>query len=159
MKAMWDDRNNILHGEGNTIHRHKMRPIDVEIMQEWQIGLDLLPAEQYQYLFRGAVQQRIADTVHQKKHWLCSIWVARERLGSIIQRRRSKMAMDFYNRWKDKLQFQRECKALDETLILEWIRGIELLPIQQYGHLFQGLLQDKLGKPLHLKKHWICRVW
>ena len=158
MKAMWDDRNHTLHGEGNAIHQHEMTKINQEIMQEWQLNLDLLPANRYQHLFRGTIQDRINDTIHQKQQWLCSIWTARDRCGTSVPRVRDTTATNFYSRWKAKLIFQRETKIIDSTIVQEWNRGIDHCAPTS-AHLFEGTVQQILGKPIHVKKRWIFRVW
>ena len=159
MKSMWDNRNEVLHGNGNAIHQHEMTAINQEIIAEWQVNLDLLPAERYQHLFTRTVQRRLEDTVHQKQQWLCGVWVAREKHGTTNPRERNTSAVDFYSRWKEKLIFQREIKALDAIIITEWNRELDQLPANQFTHLFDGNLQIKLGQTLPQKKCWVCMVW
>ena len=86
-------------------------------------------------------------------------WSARERYGSSVPRDRDVNASDFYKRWKGKLLFQKTNKLINEEITAEWNVGLNNLPQQQYGHLFQETLQIKLSKKLHLKKRWLCRVW
>ena len=159
LKAMWKDRNDTLHRDGNAVHRHEIRAIDAEILSEWQTGIDILPRQRYEHLFRGERQHRLNDNIHQKMMWLCSIWSARERYGSTRTRDRDIIASDFYKRWKEKLLFQKQNKLINEEITAEWNLGLHTLPIEQYEHLFQGSLQMLLAKQLHIKKRWLCRLW
>ena len=159
MRAMWKDRNDILHHDGSTVHQQEMRAITAEIMVEWQTGLDMLPQNRYGHLFRGTVQDRLNDTIHMKKMWLGSIWGARDRYGTSQVRNRDVIASDFYKRWKDKLEYQQETKMVHTEITAEWNIGLNSLNQQTYGHLFTGSLYEILAKRLPHKKRWICRVW
>ena len=158
MKAMRDDRNSVLHGEGNVIHQQEMRAIDQEIIIEWTTGLDRLPEPRYGHLFTGTAQQRLQDNIHQKQQWLCSVWVAQDRFGTTSVRERNEDAINFYNRWKEKLLFQCKVRMTNETIITEWNLGVNAMQ-QQYDHLFRGTLQERLGRRLRDKKIWIFKVW
>ena len=159
MKAMWQDRNNTLHNEGNTVHQEELRAIDAEILAKWQIGIDILPRHRYEHLFCGQRQQRLTDTIHQKKMWLSSVWSARDRYGETDERQRDTIASDFYKRWKQKLVFQHQNKIINEEISVEWLVGLNTLNQQLYEHLFHNTLQHLISRPLHLKKRWLCRVW
>jgi hypothetical protein len=37
---MWEQQNNVLHNKGDTIHRHKMKALDIEIREEMRTGLN-----------------------------------------------------------------------------------------------------------------------
>ena len=158
MKAMWTDRNNTLHHEGNTVHQHEMQAITAEILIEWQIGIDILPNNRYEHLFRGNVQTRLNDTIHQKQMWLSSVWGARDKYGSTRPTQRDIVASSFYRRWKERLQFQKENKLVNEEIIAEWNIGLHTLDLQ-HDHFFMGSLNQCLAKKLHIKKRWICRIW
>lgn len=91
--------------------------------------------------------------------WLSSIWGARDRYGSTLTRIRDTIASEFYKRWKAKLQRQKENKMLNTEITAEWNIGLNTLNQQDYGHLFEGTLYEKLAKQVAQKKRWICRVW
>ena len=159
MRAMWTDRNDTLHQNGNSVHQQESRAITTEILMEWQTGLDLLPQQRYEHLFRGTVQDKLRENIVQKQMWLCSVWGARDRYGSTQERGRDIVASDCYRRWKEKLQYQKYNKLVNEEIMAEWMLGIHTLNPSQWGHLFSGTLQGCLSKKLHVKKRWICRVW
>ncbi len=101
--TMWEHRNNTLHNEGPTIHRHEMQAIDNEIIAEFAEGLGNLPRQRYHYLFRGTVQQRLNDNLMLKQMWLGSVWSARDMYMRVEARERCHIATAFFGRWQERL--------------------------------------------------------
>jgi hypothetical protein len=50
------DRNEMLHGEGNTIHLEEIMAINEELIKQWIEGLSNLPQTRYQHLFKGELE-------------------------------------------------------------------------------------------------------
>jgi hypothetical protein len=95
---MWMDRNNTLHGEGNTIHLEEITAINEELLIQWRTGIDDLPPARYQHLFQGDFRTLYQTHHNQKKQWLTSVWLAREQHAPLpIQR--NAIAENFYQRW------------------------------------------------------------
>lgn len=104
---MWDHRNNDLHREGLTIHKHELQALNNEIMTEFTIGIDLLPRRRYSNLFQGTVRERLQDNHHLKRMWLTNMWTARDKFGSNFLRQRSVIAAQFFKRWYGRVHIER----------------------------------------------------
>lgn len=83
------------------------------------------------------------------------MWGARDKYGTTRMVQRDIVASEFYQRWKERLLFQKENKILNEEIIAEWNVGLNILDLQ-HEHMFTGSLSQYLAKKLHLKKRWIC---
>jgi hypothetical protein len=95
---MWMDRNNTLHGEGNTIHLEEITAINEELLIQCRTGIDDLPPTRYQHLFQGEFRTLYQTHHNHKKQWLTSVWLAQEQHAPLpIQR--NAIAEIFYQRW------------------------------------------------------------
>jgi hypothetical protein len=63
---LWMDRNDTLHGEGNTIHLEEITAINEELIKQWMEGLSNLPRTRYQHLFLGEFRSLYQKDHHQK---------------------------------------------------------------------------------------------
>jgi hypothetical protein len=72
---MWEQRNNMLHNQGETIHRHEQKPLDIEIREEMRIGQNGLHIK-YQDIFLGTLQSKLDSNMSQKQMWIMSVWAA-----------------------------------------------------------------------------------
>jgi hypothetical protein len=48
---MWTDRNDMLHGDGNTIHHEEIKSINEELLKQWMEEIYNLPQARHQHLF------------------------------------------------------------------------------------------------------------
>ena len=62
------DRNQTLHGEGNTIHLEEITAINEELIKQWMEGVSDLPRTRYQHLFSGEFRTLYQKDHHQKRH-------------------------------------------------------------------------------------------
>ena len=95
--TMWEQRNNILHTEGASIHQFDEEQIDGEIMREW-LHHQRLP-QQYQHLFNGTIEQRLSSDIHQKRRWIISVWAAQD-AHSQSRDNRNEHVSKIFERWK-----------------------------------------------------------
>jgi hypothetical protein len=72
---LWMDRNETLHGEGNTIHLEEITAINEELIKQWTEGLSTLPRTRYRHLFHGEFRTLYQNDHHQKRQWLTSVWL------------------------------------------------------------------------------------
>jgi hypothetical protein len=95
---MWSHRNKLLHGAGDKIHEDTLHSIDDDIRSEWERGLDKLPLR-YAHLFSGSLAKNLQLIPNDKKRWLTSVWVARDKMnvGIKIWDRASVLN---YDKWK-----------------------------------------------------------
>jgi hypothetical protein len=97
---IWEQRNTVLHNNGESIHRHEMRALDMEIREEMTTGLNGL-ARHYQHLFHGTIRSKIALTAQQKRMWIMSVWAARDNTEAEYNgRQRNEDVEMIYKRWK-----------------------------------------------------------
>jgi hypothetical protein len=94
---LWMDRNDTLHGEGNTIHLEEITAINEEILKEWTTGINDLPTR-YQHLFQGEFRKLYQQHHHHKRQWLTNVWLAREN-HSAMPVQRNVIANTFFQRW------------------------------------------------------------
>jgi hypothetical protein len=95
---MWSHRNRLLHDAGDKIHEDTLHSIDDDIRSEWERGLDELPLC-YAHLFSGSLEKNMQLIPNDKKHWLTSVWAARDKMnvGIKIWDRASVLN---YDKWK-----------------------------------------------------------
>jgi hypothetical protein len=72
---MWDHRNYILHNEGETIHRHELKALDIEIREEMRVGLNGLYIK-YRHMFQGPLYSKLETTMQKKRMWIMNVWAA-----------------------------------------------------------------------------------
>lgn len=75
---MWNNRNRILHNDGNSTHQQEMVYLEEAIRLEWTTGLHNLPPR-YSRLFTGSVDRLLRDPHIMQKQWITSVWAARSR--------------------------------------------------------------------------------
>ena len=96
-RQLWDDRNETLHGEGQTIHLEELTAINEEITNQWLKGINHLPSR-YRHLFQGNFRCLYQSDINQKQQWLTSVWLARDK-HSPLPTTRNAIAENFYIRW------------------------------------------------------------
>ena len=94
---LWDDRNDTLHGDGQTIHLEELNAINEEITKQWIAGSNHLPSC-YRHLFQGEFRTLYQANIHHKQQWLTSVWLAREKHSPLLMTRNA-IAETFYLRW------------------------------------------------------------
>merc|ERR1711884_887490 len=55
---LWNHRNEILHGNGNQLHKQEERNINFAIVREWNLGIQNL-GPQFHSLFQGSISDRL----------------------------------------------------------------------------------------------------
>jgi hypothetical protein len=100
---MWQQRNQMLHNKGNTIHKHETAALDEEICEEMHTGLDELD-ERFSHLFQDTLQSQLSKTMTQKRMWIMSVWAARDNTNKDVQIvcNRHRDIVMIYNRWRSK---------------------------------------------------------
>ena len=106
-KQLWMDRNDTLHGDGNTIHVTEIMAINEEILAQWTEGQQQLP-DRYKHLFSGEFRLLYQANFHRKQQWLTSVWLAREK-HSTTPTLRNPIANNFYQRWHSRINEPGEC--------------------------------------------------
>ena len=98
---LWEQRNNILHGDNNSDHIQEKRDTDLAIIKEWDIGIQNL-SRHFHSLFRGRINDRLQDSMEYKRLWLISVWSARnfefQRAGTLPTK--DSTPLIFYDKWK-----------------------------------------------------------
>ena len=79
-----------------------MQAITAEILIKWQTGIDTLPRQRYEHSFRGHIQDRLNNTIHQKQMWLSSMWGTRDKYGITRMVQQDIVVTEFYQRRKEK---------------------------------------------------------
>ena len=97
--TMWEHRNKHLHSDDYPIHQFALSELNTAIITEHTRGLDNLP-KKYQRLFKGSIQERYADNIHQKRQWLTSVWAAREQYTNERINNAETESRIFYSRWR-----------------------------------------------------------
>ena len=113
-RLMWSDRNNTLHGEGNTIHVTEIKAINDEILAQWLEGQNYLP-NRYRHLFAGEFRSLYQADYHRKQQWLTSVWLARDR-HSLLPIPRNLIANAFYQRWHSRINEPSEPSPQDTAV-------------------------------------------
>ena len=118
---LWMDRNDTLHGEGNTIRLEEITAINEEILKEWMMGINDLPTR-YHYLFQGEFRKLYQQHHHHKQQWLMNVWLARENHSSTPVQRNA-IADTFFQRWHSRVievppENRRLCRV---SCLLGWI--------------------------------------
>ena len=98
---LWHHRNNILHGDGNSVHIQEKRNVDIAILREWNVG-DYNIDARFHNLFRGNLQDRLKDSNEAKRLWLASVWSARNIADNADEGRdsRESTSLMFFDKWK-----------------------------------------------------------
>jgi hypothetical protein len=97
---MWLHRNDTLHNDGSTIHKHEMRALDIEIREEMTLGLDGLN-NKYSFLFSGTLESKLTETMAQKRMWIMNVWAARDNNEEeYMGRQRDNSIISIYKRWR-----------------------------------------------------------
>ena len=104
---LWMDRNETLHGEGNTIHLEEITAINEELIKQWMEGVSDLPRTRYQHLFSGEFRTLYQKDHHQKRQWLTSVWLAREKYSNTPVTR-NQIADNFFQRWQRRIAYPPE---------------------------------------------------
>lgn len=102
--AMWNHRNNHLHGDNDKLHQVELRALDQETQNEWNAGLNGLNRRDYGNLFKGSLQQRLDANINDKRMWLATVWMAREAHQEGTRRNINRASLDFCVRWGRRLR-------------------------------------------------------
>ena len=94
-QLVWMNRNDTLYGEGNTIHFEETNAINEELTKKWMQGISDLPQARYQHLFQGDFRLLYQKDHNQKRQWLTSVWLAREKHAATSVTR-NKIADNFF---------------------------------------------------------------
>jgi hypothetical protein len=100
---LWQQRNDVLHNDGRTIHFQESAAVNREIRKEYVMAGEGLPAS-YQHLFQGNEEDLIRQPIHKKQEWLKSVWVARDHYMPRQVGHRNGIAEAFYLRWKKRIE-------------------------------------------------------
>ena len=73
---MWKQCNYVLHTDGSTLHQYEADIWDDEINIYWN-QQQRLP-NHYTHPFHGTLEAILNSCIHQKRHWLASVWTAQE---------------------------------------------------------------------------------
>ena len=98
--TMWEHRNIHLHSDNYPIHQFELAELNSTIITELIKGPTNLP-RRYHRLFKGSIQERLKDNIHQKRQWLTSVWSARELITNESTNDYITSRV-FYERWKNK---------------------------------------------------------
>ena len=70
---MWEQRNETLHSTGNLGQEHEHRSLNQAITRLWT--RQNIPEEELtRNLFRGSMEQKLRDSLNNKRLWLSSVW-------------------------------------------------------------------------------------
>ena len=94
--SMWEQRNDMLHNQGSTIHQYDTELLDQEIRKEW--ASQNVPAR-YNYLFRGSLEDKLHSSTAQKQSWITNLWTAQE-AHAIASDNRNDHVTKIFERWK-----------------------------------------------------------
>jgi hypothetical protein len=147
-RQLWNDRNEALHGEGNTIHVEEITAINEEVLSQWTKGSRHLPTR-YHHLFKGEFRLLYQSDYHRKQQWLTSIWLAREKHSPLPVTRNS-IAENFYKRWHECINSPEVNLEGHTILNLPLSRAMSLLSwnLLQLNHLIKptSVLVQHLGR-------------
>ena len=147
-RQLWNDRNEALHGDGNTIHVEEITAINEEVLSQWTEGSRHLPTR-YHHLFKGEFRLLYQSDYHRKQQWLTSIWLAREKHSPLPVTRNS-IAENFYKRWHECINSPEVNLEGHTILNLPLSRAMSLLSwnLLQLNHLIKptSVLVQHLGR-------------
>ena len=101
---MWEQRNETLHSTGNLGQEHEHRSLNQAITRLWT--RQNIPEEELtRNLFRGSMEQKLKDSINNKRLWLSSVWSLQKHLSDneVRGNHRGGETLAFFEKWKARI--------------------------------------------------------
>ena len=160
IKAIWEGRNGQLHNMERIRELEGIPLLKEAIIEEYGIGLGLLPASEFSKYFRYKLPTLLQKQDDHLKHWLMVIRQARILMDS------NNVLQDEFTTSKALQQWiglsitvteKEGTEILNEAIDQEYNLGLRNLP-QQFNEYFIMTKQEIVQEELEWKNNWYCDI-